>query len=389
MAMRPLARKRMHMVDRRQVLGSAAALGWALGRPAFAQSEKNIVLGQSVPLSGPSLLLGSQYNLGARLYFDALNAKGGVNGRQIELKRLDDAMDPQQTAANTRQFIKDGVVALFGYVGALPSLAAVPLATEAKVPFFAPLSGAQSLREPFNRYVFHVRASYLEETTAIIRQASTVGIKKIAVFYQDNDVGQAGLDDVVRALTPLNLKPVATAKADANSTDVAPALKTILAANPEAIIQISTFKSSATFVRLARQAGFKGNLYNLSLVDTQALSDELGAVARGVVVSQVMPFPYASGSAVSTEYLHALQASGLVASTPNYTGMEGFVAAKVFAEAARRAGKAMTRESLITALQSMQSYNVGGMNLEFGPDKNAGSRFVEMTMLTEDGKVRR
>jgi branched-chain amino acid transport system substrate-binding protein len=386
-AMRPLARKRMYMIDRRQVLASVAALGW--GPHAFAQSEKNIVLGQSAPLSGPSLLLGSQYNQGARLYFDTLNAKGGVNGRLIELKRLDDAMDPVQTAANTRQFIKEGVVALFGYVGALPSLAAVPLATEAKVPFFAPLSGAQSLREPFNRYVFHVRASYFEETSAIIRQANTVGIKKIAVFYQDNDVGQAGLDDVVRALAPLNLKPVATGKADPNSTDVAPALKTILAASPEAIIQIGTFKSSATFVRLARQAGFKGNLYNLSLVDTQALSEELGAVARGVVVSQVMPFPYAPASAVSTEYLNALQASGLVASTPNYTGMEGFVAAKVFAEAARRAGKAMTRESLITALQSMQSYNVGGMNLEFGPDKNAGSRFVEMTMLTEDGKVRR
>jgi branched-chain amino acid transport system substrate-binding protein len=375
------------MVDRRQVLASAAALGW--GPFAFAQAEKNIVLGQSVPLSGPSLLLGSQYNLGARLYFDALNAKGGVNGRLIELKRLDDAMDPVQSAANTRQFIKEGVFALFGYVGALPSLAAVPLATEAKIPFFAPLSGAQSLREPFNRYVFHVRASYFEETSAIIRQATTVGIKKFAVFYQDNDVGQAGLDDVVRALTPLNLKPLATAKAEANSTDVGPALKIILAANPEAIIQIGTFKSSATFVRLARQAGFKGNLYNLSLVDTQAMSDELGAVARGVVVSQVMPFPYASASSVSTEYLSALQVSGLVASTPNYTSMEGFVAAKVFTEAARRAGKAMTRENLITALQSMQSYNVGGMNLEFGPDKNTGSRFVEMTMLSEDGKVRR
>ena len=218
------------MVDRRQVLASAAALGW--GSFAFAQAEKNIVLGQSVPLSGPSLLLGSQYNQGARLYFDAVNAKGGVNGRLIELKRLDDAMDPVQSAANTRQFIKEGVFALFGYVGALPSLAAVPLATEAKIPFFAPLSGAQSLREPFNRYVFHVRASYFEETSAIIRQATTVGIKKFAVFYQDNDVGQAGLDDVVRALTPLNLKPLATAKAEANSTDVGPALKTILAANP-------------------------------------------------------------------------------------------------------------------------------------------------------------
>lgn len=375
------------MVDRRQVLASVAALGW--GQLALAQSEKNIVLGQSLPLSGPSLLLGSQYNQGARLYFDALNAKGGVNGRLIELKRLDDAMDPAQTAANTRQFIKDGVFALFGYVGAQPSLAAVPLATEAKVPFFAPLSGAQSLRDPFNRYVFHVRASYFDETSAIIRQATTVGIKKIAVFYQDNDVGQAGLDDVVRALAPLHLKPVATAKAEINATEVAPALKTLLAANPEAIVQISTFKSSATLVRLARQSGFKGNLYNLSLVDTQALSDELGVVARGVVVSQVMPFPYAPASSVSTEYLNAMQASGLVASTPNYTSMEGFVAAKVFAEAARRAGKAMTRESLITALQSMQSYNVGGMSLEFGPDKNTGSRFVEMTLLSEDGKVRR
>ncbi len=375
------------MVDRRQVLASVAALGW--GHVAFAQAEKNIVLGQSVPLSGPSLLLGSQYNLGARLYFDTLNAKGGVNGRMIEIKRLDDAGDPAQSANNTRQFIKDDVLALFGYVGALPSLAAVPLATEAKVPFFAPLSGAQALREPFNRYVFHVRASYFEETSAIIRQATTVGIKKFAVFYQDNDVGVAGLEDVVRALAPMDLKPVATAKAEANSTNVAAALKTILAANPEAIIQIGTFKSSATFVRLARQAGFKGNLYNLSLVDTQAMSDELGAVARGVVVSQVMPFPYVSASPVATEYLNALQASGLVASTPNYTSMEGFVAAKVFAEAAKRAGKGITRESLITALQSMQSFNVGGMNLEFGPSKNSGSRFVEMTMLSEDGKVRR
>lgn len=374
------------MINRRQVIASVALLGG--GQCAFAQAEKSIVLGQSLPLSGPSLLLGSQYNLGARLYFDALNAKGGVNGRQIELKRLDDAMDPVQTEANTRQFIKDGVFALFGYVGALPSLAAVPLATEAKMPFFAPLSGAQSLREPFNRYVFHVRASYFDETSAIVRQATTVGIKKIGVFYQDNDVGQAGLEDVVRALAPLNLKPVATAKAGANSNDIGPALKTIMAANPEAIIQIGTFKSSATFVRLARQAGFKGNLYNLSLVDTQALSDELGAVARGVVVSQVMPFPYVSGSPVATEYLNALQASGLVASTPNYTSMEGFVAAKVFTEAVRRAGKAVTRESFITALQSMQGYNVGGMNLDFGPDKSAGSRFVEMTMLSEDGKVR-
>lgn len=375
------------MIDRRQLLASAAALG--LCQPVFAQSEKTLVLGQSVPLSGASQMVGQQYNQGARLYFDALNAKGGINGRLVELKRLDDAGDPVKAVANTRQFLKDGVFALFGYVGAGPAQAALALATEAKVPFFAPLTGAQALREPFNRYVTHVRASYAEETAAIIRQATTVGIKKIAVFYQDNEVGLAGLADVVRALAPLNLKPVATGHVDANASDVAGAVKTILDAGPEAIVQIGSFKANATFVRLARRTGFAGNLYNLSFVDTQALSDELGAVARGVVVSQVVPFPYAAASPVASEYLAALQASGLLASTPNYSGMEGFVAAKVFAEAARRAPKPLSRDGLLSAVLALQNYNVGGMTLEFGADKNAGSRFVEMTMLTEDGKVRR
>lgn len=373
------------MIDRRQLLSCAAA--WGLCQGAYAQAEKSIVLGQSVPLSGAAQIVGNQYNQGARLYFDALNAKGGIHGRPVEIKRLDDAGDPVKAVANTRQFLKDGVFALFGYVGAGPAQAALALATEAKVPFFAPLTGAQSLREPFNRHVVHVRASYAEETAAIIRQATTVGIKKIAVFYQDNDVGQAGLADVVRALATLNLKPVATAPANAN--DVAGAVNTLLDASPEAIVQIGAFKANATFVRLARRAGFAGNLYNLSLVDTQALSDELGALARGVAVSQVMPFPYAAASPVASEYLAALQASGLVASTPNYSGMEGFVAAKVFAEAARRAPKPLSREGFLGAVQSLQGYNVGGMMLDFGADKNAGSRFVEMTMLTDDGKVRR
>lgn len=375
------------MTQRRQFL--ASVIGLALPCAASAQAEKNIVLGQSAPFSGPSQLLGSQYNQGARLYFDALNAKGGVNGRLIELKRLDDALDPERTVANTRQLINEGVFALFGYVGTLTSLAALPLASEARLPFFAPFTGARSLREPFNRHVIHVRASYYEETAAIVRQATTVGIKKIAVFYQNNDVGKEGLDDVFRALAPLNLKPVASASAEPNSTDVAPALKTILAATPEAIIQIGSYKSCATFVRLARRAGYSGNLYNISFVDTQSLSEELGAVARGVIVSQVMPYPYAAATPIAAEYLAALQASGLMATNPNYSGIEGYVAAKAFTEVVRRAGRNLSRDSFFAALQGMSNYNLGGMTLEFGPDRNLGSRFVEMTMLTEDGKIRR
>jgi branched-chain amino acid transport system substrate-binding protein len=374
------------MIDRRQLVASIAGLG--LGRYAMAQSDKTIVLGQSAPFSGPSEQLGNLYNQGARLYFDALNAKGGVNGRLIELKRLDDAYDPERCATNTRQFINDGVFALFGYVGTPTSLAALPLATEAKIPFFAPFTGAQSLREPYNRFIVHLRASYFDETAAMIKQATSVGINKIAVFYQNDSFGKAGLEGVTRAMTPLNLQPVATGTVERNSTDVAQALKDILSKNPEAIIQIGSYKACATFIRLARRAGYGGNFYNISFVGTQALSEELGAVARGVIVSQVMPFPYTSGTPIAAEYLGALQASGLLGTIPNYSGMEGFIAAKVFTEAVRRTGKTLTREGFLAAVQGMQNYNLGGMTLDFGPQKNAGSKFVEMTMLTEDGRVR-
>jgi ABC-type branched-subunit amino acid transport system substrate-binding protein len=375
------------MIHRRQLIASVAGL--AFHHCVSAQAEKPFVLGQSIPLSGPSELLGIQYNQGARLYFDALNAKGGINGRSIELRRMDDGFDPERAATNTRQFIADGVFALFGYVGTPSGLAALPLATEAKVPFFAPLTGSQNLREPFNRYAIHIRASYADETAAIIKQMTAVGIKKIAVLYQNDGFGKAGLDDVIRAMAPLNLKPVAAAAVERNSSEVAQAVKAILIAGPEAIVQIGSYKGCASFVRTARRAGYGGNFYNISFVDTQSLSDELGAVARGVIVSQVMPFPYTSATPVATEYLAALQASGLVATGPNYSGIEGFIAAKVFSEAVRRTGKTLTRESFLTAIQGMQNFNVGGMTMEFGPQKNVGSKFVEMTMLTDDGKIRR
>jgi ABC-type branched-subunit amino acid transport system substrate-binding protein len=349
--------------------------------------EDRIVLGQSAPFSGAAEQLGLQFYLGAQLYFEGLNARGGVNGRRIEIQRLDDGYEPERCAANTRQLLGDNVFALFGYIGTPTSLAALPLATEAKVPFFAPFTGAQALRDPFNRYAVHVRASYFDETAAIVRQTTSVGIKKIAVFYQNDAYGKTGLEGVSRALKGLNLEPVATGTVERNSTDVAQALKDIMAVKPEAIVQIGAYKACATFIRLARRQGFGGTFYNVSFVGTQALVDELGAEARGVAVSQVMPFPYSPATAVSGEYLAALKGKSGVA--PNYSGIEGFVAAKVFAEAARRAGRALTREAFLTAIDGMQNVNMGGFPVDFGPSKRTGSRFVELTMLTEDGRVRR
>jgi ABC-type branched-subunit amino acid transport system substrate-binding protein len=350
-------------------------------------ADDRIVLGQSAPFSGAAEQLGLQFFLGAQLYFEGLNARGGVNGRRIEIQRLDDGYEPDRCAANTRQLLGDNVFALFGYIGTPTSLAALPLATEARVPFFAPFTGAQALREPFNRYAIHVRASYFDETAAIVRQTASVGIKKVAVFYQNDAYGKTGLEGVSRALKGLNLEPVATGTVERNSIDVAQALKDIMAVRPEAIVQIGAYKACAAFVRQARRQGFGGTFYNVSFVGTQALLDELGAEARGVAVSQVMPFPYSPATAVSGEYLAAVKAKQGV--SPNYSGIEGFVAAKVFAEAARRAGRALSREAFLTAIDGMQNVNMGGFPVDFAPNKRTGSRFVELTMLTEDGRVRR
>lgn len=383
-------------MQRRRVIsaigqGAGLSLLGGLGAVARAQpagvTDNVIVLGQSAAFSGPAQQLGLQYHLGAMACFEAVNAKGGVHGRKIELRRLDDGYDPQRCEANTRQLLQENVFALFGYVGTPTTQVALPLATQAKVPLFAPLTGAESLRNPFDRHVVHIRASYNDETAAIVRQLTSVGIRRIAVFHQDDGYGQAGLAGVQAALKTLDLTPVSVGVVARNSTEVAAALKTILASRPEAIVQIGAYQACAVFVRQARRAGYTGNFYNVSFVGTQALLDELGAEAKGVAVSQVMPYPYSATTPIAAEYQAALKDKrGVV---PNYSGMEGFVAAKLFTEVLRRAGRGLNRDSFLAALDGLQKLDLGGFVLEFGPGQRVGSRFVELTLLTADGRVRR
>lgn len=382
-------------MQRRTLLAAAsqsAALACltTLGRSALADgiTDSTVLLGQSAPFSGPAEQLGLQYHLGAQLVFEQVNARGGVNGRRIEVKRLDDGYEPDRCAVNTKQLIADDVFALFGYVGTPTSLAALPLATEAKVPFFAPFTGAQALREPFNRHAIHIRASYFEETAAMVKQLTAPGIKKIAVFHQNDAYGKAGLEGVTRALKVQNLEPLVTGTVERNSTDVSAAIDQIMAKRPEAIVQIGAYKACAAFIREARKQGFSGNFYNVSFVGTQALVDELKADAKGVVVSQVMPFPYSPVTALSGEYLAAVKASKHNLS-PNYSGIEGFVAAKVFVEGLRRAGKNPSRDSFIQAIESLQQFDMGGFTVDFSNKKHVGSSLVELTLLSPDGKVRR
>lgn len=374
------------MMQRRKALQTLGGLTAAIASPAIlADTRAKIVLGQSAAMTGPAAQLGIQFHAGAKLLFDKVNATGGVNGKSIELKTLDDGYEPDRCAANTKKLIEEDVFSLFGYIGTPTSVVALPLATNAKIPFVAPFTGAQGLREPFNRYAFHVRASYYDETARIVNQLYAVGMKNIAVFYQNDAYGQAGLAGVNRALAAVNSKPVALATVERNSVDVAAAVRTIVAARPEAVVQISAYKSCAAYIREARKAGSGSQFFNVSFVGTAALANELGPDARGVVVSQVMPFPFAAVTPLSAEFIKAAP-TGKV--DLNYSSMEGYVAAKVFVEALRRAGTNPSRDAFIAGMESLRELNLGGFFVDFSPTKHAGSSYVDLTILTSDGRVR-
>ena len=367
-------------------LGAAALGGFHL---AHAQSEGRIVLGQSAAFTGPAAQLGVQFNLGAKLYFDQLNAQGGVGKRTIEIRTMDDGYEPDRCAENTRKLIAEDVFALFGYIGTPTSLAAMPIFTKERVPFFGPFTGAEALRQPFNRLIFHVRASYYDETALIVRQLTNLGLNKIAVFHQNDAYGKAGLDGVTRALAELKLAPVATATVERNSSDVAQAVEKLVAAKPDAVVQISAYAAAAAFVRAARKAGFGGTFYNVSFVGTQALADELGKDGAGVVVSQVVPSPYQPSRPITREFLEAIKKGGDKVQA-NYSSMEGFLAARIFAEGLRQSqnGGKLTREGLITGIESLGSQVISGFPVTFSSTSHAASKFVEMSMLTGDGRVR-
>ena len=373
------------MINRRHFSIATGAAALAGFQPARAQSETPILLGQSAPFTGPAAQLGIQFYEGAKLYLDQYNAQPGH--RDVQIKFLDDGYEPDRCAANTRKLIDEEAFALFGYIGTPTSLAALPLAVNAKVPFIAPFTGAMALREPFHKNVFHLRASYNDETALIVKQLTHLGLKKIAVFYQNDAYGKAGLDGVTLALAQLDLKPTALATVERNSADVAAAVKTIAAAKPDAVVQVSAYKSCAAFIREARKAGYGGTFFNVSFVGTQALSDELGKDGAGVVVTQVVPSPYNAANGITREFNDAQRKSG-GATKANFSSLEGYIAAKVLVEGLRRAPGKLTREGLITGLESIDRQQFGGFEVSFSPRNHVASKFVELSMITGDGRIR-
>ncbi|MES2954646.1 MAG: ABC transporter substrate-binding protein [Pseudomonadota bacterium] len=351
-------------------------------------TDTSISVGQTAVFSGPVAATGNNYRRGIELYFEQVNKAGGVNGRKLQLTALDDAYDPKKTVENTRALIEDNkVFALIGYVATANLIAAMPLAEEARVPMFAPLVGTTSIRLKHNRYLFHVRASYQAELARITQQLAVIGTSKVAVVYQDSVFGKSNLETLLELAKAEKLEVVKTlpmAISAASATDVAAQLKQ---AAPKAIIMIMAGTMSEVLIRDVRGAGLGTPMYTISvgLADAKASAARLNGALRGVVTASIVPSPTLERYGIVKEYRKALGTSA--GSGDNYTVLEGYIVAKAFVEGLRRAGRALTRESFIAALEGVGSLDLGDFRVDYGPKNHNGSNFVELEMYTATGSL--
>ncbi len=351
-------------------------------------TDTAIAVGQSAVFSGPVAATGNNYRRGIELYFEQANKAGGVHGRKLQLTALDDAYDPKRTVENTRLLIEQNkVFALIGYVATANLMAAMPIAEDAKVPMFAPLVGTTSIRLKHNHYLFHVRASYKAELARITQQLAVVGNDKVAVVYQDSVFGKSNLDTLLELIKAEKLQVVKTipmAVAATSAADIAGQLKQ---ASPNVIIMIMAGTMSEVLIRDVRAAGLGAPLYTISvgLADAKASATRLNGALRGVITASIVPSPTLERYGIVKEYRKALGASA--GAGDNYTVLEGYIAAKVFVEGLRRAGRALTRENFIAALEGVGNLDLGGVRVEYGPGNHNGSSFVELEMYTAEGNL--
>ena len=367
----------------------AMALGWTTGT-AWAQdsagvTDGEIVIGQSCQLSGPLAALTSEVRQGSALYFDHVNASGGVRGRKIRVVAIDDAYDPRKAAENTKKLIdEDKVLALFQYAGTPPALAALPIAEERGVPFIAPFTGSDGLRQAGSRYVFNIKAGYAAELDATVKQLASVGIARIAAVYLNNPFGTGGLASVEKSVKNHKVELVAQAPLEVDGSKMADAVAAVAKAAPQAIIVISAGKPSVDFVDAYLTAGHRTTFYMLSVISNAQLVKALGERARGVVVSQVVPSPWNQSMPISREFQTLAKAKGITEYT--FSQMEGFISARFLVEALQRAGAKPTRATLVQAMESMKSVNLGGYPVELSATQHSSGKFVDLLMMGRDGR---
>lgn len=359
--------------------------------PASDSPPSPIVLGMSTALTGPAATLGQDMRLGVLAGLERANRAGGVNGRQLRLIALDDGYEPAKTAPNMRQLIeKDNVLAIIGNVGTPTAVAALPIAIEEKTPFLAAFTGAGILRKnPPDRYVINYRASYAEETGAMIDaliDGTALNPQDIAFFTQRDGYGDAGYDGGIRALKRHGLtdeSQVFHVRYERNTLAVENALATLLYADhePKAIIMVGAYAPCAKFIKLAHQTGLKAVFLNVSFVGSHSLAQELGSLPVDVIVTQVVPHPLATELPIVRDYQADLRALDPSAQ-PGFGSLEGYISARLFLAGLQRCDGTPTREKIIDALQSLGQFDLGlGEMLHFGPADHQACHRVWPTIL--------
>ena len=351
-------------------------------------SLDKILFCQFAALSGPAQALGQGMREGLLAAFEEINRAGGVGGRKLALKSVDDGYEPEKTIEATKKIIaEDKVFALVGSVGTPTSKAGQPIASAAKIPFIGPFTGAEFLRNPYNRYVVNIRSSYFQETEAWIEHLTKdLGISKIAILYQDDAFGLAGLEGVNRAMKKRNMALVATGSFRRNTEAIKSALLDIMKAEPEAVVTIAPYKPVAKFIKLARQVKLNAVFVAISFVGSDALAKELAGEGDGVIVSQVVPFPRDKSLPVVASYQAALAALDSKAQ-PNFVSLEGYLVGRLVVETLKRLPGEPTRENFLDAI-AMAPFDFGGVTLTYGPTKNQGSDQVYFTVLQADGSLK-
>jgi branched-chain amino acid transport system substrate-binding protein len=378
----------MHF-SRRGTLAAAIAFA-AFAAPALAEqgvTADTITFGQAAVLEGAASALGLGMQAGLNAAFNEINAKGGVHGRKIRLISVNDGYEPDRAIAATKKLIEeDKVFALIGAVGTPTSAAAQPIATAAKVPFMGAFTGAGFLRNPKLENVINVRASYDAETEAWVKHLTEdLKISKIAIFYQDDAFGRAGLSGFKKAMDKRNMAIAAEATYERNTIAVKTGVLAIRQAAPEAVVIVGAYKPVAEFIKLSRKVGLNPVFVNISFVGANALAKELGPEGKGVIVSQVVPFPADASLKVVADYQAAIKAAG---GEPEFVSLEGYLAGRLAIAALEKAGKDVTRDGLLKAIKETGKFDIGGLPMTFSAEKNEGLDTVWMTIIEGDGSFK-
>jgi ABC-type branched-subunit amino acid transport system substrate-binding protein len=352
-------------------------------------SADKIVFGQAAPLAGPAAALGQGMQIGINAAFAEANRAGGVRGRKLELKSVDDGYEPTKSIEVVKKLIGDDkVFALAGPVGTPTSAATLPIATAAGVPFIGAFTGAEMLRSPYKPLVVNIRASYFEETEAMVEHLTKdLGATKIAIMYQDDAFGQAGLAGVKIALDKRKMTLAAEGTYERNTTAVKGALLTIMKGRPDAVIMIAAYKPAAEFIKLAKQVKLNATFVNISFVGSDVLANELAGQGDGTVITQVVPFPNDVSIPVVKQYQAALTASA-PNEKPGFVSLEGYLVGRTIVAVLNKINGEPTRKTFIEAVQQSGGFDLGDFKLAYGADNNRGSSTVYLTVIKADGSFK-